>query len=95
MSLTGQYIGKQTVGVWNTQSWEQDPTPTDADAYPFVYYPEVVLADIQVGVKVNGQLPSYGLTGTGTGSVIFPVTGSYFYTGVRIRMQAWHRSAHR
>jgi outer membrane receptor protein involved in Fe transport len=98
-SVTAQYIGKQTVGAWNVQNREQDRPPTNADAFPFVYYPEVVIADVQLGIKVQDnfrfyigvdnitdQLPPYGLTGTGTGSAIFPVTGRYFYGGVRIKM---------
>lgn len=99
ISLTGQYIGKQTIGVWNLQNYEQDRAPTNADAYPVVYYPDLFIADIQVGVKVNekfrlyagvdnvtDQLPPYGATGTGTGTAIFPVTGRYFYAGARLKM---------
>jgi len=78
LSLTSQYIGKQTVSAWNVQNREQDRPPTDADRNPFVYYPDVFIHDIQFGIRandrfriyfgvdnVNDQLPPYGLTGTG------------------------------
>jgi outer membrane receptor protein involved in Fe transport len=97
-ALTTQYIGKQTIGAWNLQNTEQDRPPTNADAFPMVYYPDVFIHDIQVGIRANDQfrlylgvdnftdrLPPFGLTGTGSGSAIFPVTGRYFYAGVRIK----------
>jgi outer membrane receptor protein involved in Fe transport len=99
ISLTGQYIGKQTIGAWNLQNKEQDRPPTNADAYPVVYYPDIFIADIQVGVKagekfrfyvgvdnVTDQLPPYGATGTGSATGIFPVTGRYYYGGVRVKI---------
>ena len=77
ISFTSQYIGKQTLGAWNLQHQEQNRPPTDADAFPFKYYPDVFIHDVQVGVKVDGgkfrfyvgvdnvtdQLPPYGVTG--------------------------------
>ena len=97
IALTSQYIGPQTLGAWNLQNYEQDRPPTNADAFPFIYLPEVFIHDIQFGIRVNenyrfflgvdnvnDQLPPYGLTGTGTGSAIFPVTGRYFYAGARV-----------
>lgn len=97
IALTTQYIGRQTLGSWNLQNFEQDRPPTNADAYPFIYLPEVFIHDIQIGIRanknfrlyvgvdnVNDQLPPYGLTGTGSDSGIFPVTGRYFYAGARV-----------
>ncbi len=78
LSLTTQYIGKQTVSAWNVQNTEQSRPPTDADRNPFGYYPDVFIHDIQFGIRandrfriylgvdnVNDQLPPFGLTGTG------------------------------
>lgn len=77
LQLTSQYIGKQTVDAWNVHFTEQDRPPTNADRYPFNWYPSVWLHDIQFGIRasdryrlyfgvdnVNDQLPPYGLTGT-------------------------------
>lgn len=97
IAFTSQYTGKQLIGAYNLQNTEQDRPPTNADAFPFLYYPDLFIHDVQVGYRVNekfrfyggvdnvnDQLPPFGLTGTGAGSAIFPVTGRYIYAGARI-----------
>ena len=96
VAFTNQYIGKQTIGAWNLQNQEQDRPATNADAFPMVYYPEVFIHDVQVGFRanekfrfyvgvdnINDRLPPFGLTGTGAGSAVYPLTGRYFYAGAR------------
>ena len=93
-----RYVGKQTIGAWETQNSHQGRAPTNADAFPVKNYPAVFYHDIQLGFSVEDklrfyagvdnirdQLPPWGLTGTGAGSGIYPVTGRYFYGGVRVR----------
>lgn len=93
------YIGRQTIGAWETQFSHQGRPPQNADAFPFKWYPSQITHDIQIGVRANEQfrfyigvdnlldtLPPYGLTGTGEGSGIFGVVGRYFYTGVRVTL---------
>ena len=66
---------------------------------PNARMPAIVYHDIQVGYKIGttwriyagvdnitDELPPLGATGTGAGSGIWPVTGRYFYGGVRFRM---------
>lgn len=92
-----RYVGKQTVGTWETQFSHQGRDPTNADAFPFKWYPETFYHNAQIGIRANDSfrlffgvdnildtLPPYGLTGTGAGSAIYPVTGRNFYAGARI-----------
>lgn len=94
-----QYIGKQTIGAFATQFSHQGRPPTNADAFPFPFYPETFYHDVQFGVKVNDRFrfyvgvdnlldtpPPFGLTGTGDGSAIFPLVGRFYYAGVRFKM---------
>jgi outer membrane receptor protein involved in Fe transport len=93
-----RWIGKQTIGTWETQNSHQGRPPTNADAFPEIYYPSIGYVDMEVGFAVTDEfrfhigmdnvfdtLPPYGLTGTGDGSGIFPLTGRYAYAGARIR----------
>jgi outer membrane receptor protein involved in Fe transport len=93
-----RYIGKQTIGAWETQNSHQGRPPTNADAFPVIYYPDISYVDLQVGFRptpetrffvgmdnVFDQLPPWGLTGTGDGSGIFPLVGRYVYAGARVR----------
>lgn len=93
-----RYVGKQAIAAWETQNSHQGRAPTNADAFPVKNYPAVFYHDIQLGFSVDDkvrfyagvdnlrdQLPPWGLTGTGAGSGIYPVTGRYFYGGVRVR----------
>lgn len=94
-----QYIGKQTIGAYATQFSHQDRPPTNADAFPFPYYPETFYHDVQFGIKANENFrfyfgidnlldtpPPFGLSGTGDGSAIFPLVGRYYYAGFRFTL---------
>jgi outer membrane receptor protein involved in Fe transport len=43
-----RYVGKQTVGTWAAQNVEQGRPPTNADQFPFVFYPDVSYHDIRI-----------------------------------------------
>jgi len=88
-----RYIGKQTVALtYETQHEFQGRPPTNADAFPRVWYPELWSHDFRVDVKVTprhriyagvdnafDRLPPFDLLGTEAGS-ISPV-GRFFYVG--------------
>jgi len=91
-----RYIGRQTIGEYETQNSFQGRPPENADAFPRVYYPEVFYHDIRFGVEVEDdfrfylgvdnvfdRLPPFGLLGTGDGSAIFDARGRFFYAGAR------------
>lgn len=90
------YVGRQTIASWETMFSHQGRQPTNADAYPTAWYPDVWYHSFQVGAKINDnfrayigvdnafdRLPPYGATGTGSGSAVWSVTGRYFYTGIK------------
>lgn len=90
----GRFIDRQLIGDYETQLSYQGRPPTNADAFPFLYYPEVFYSDIRGELDVNDQfefyfgidnvfnrLPPYGLLGNGGGSGIYNNTGRYFYAG--------------
>ncbi|MFZ5747997.1 MAG: TonB-dependent receptor domain-containing protein [Pseudomonadota bacterium] len=91
-----RYIGKQTIGAYETQNAFDGNPPQNADAYPFVYYPDVFYHNIRVGIDVDDfnfylgvdnvtdELPPYGLLGTGSGDP-FSSVGRYFYAGASVR----------
>ena len=88
-----RYIGKQTVALtYETQHEFQGRPPTNADAFPRVWYPELWSHDFRVDVRVTprhriyagvdnafDRLPPFDLLGTEAGS-ISPV-GRFFYVG--------------
>lgn len=93
----GRFIDRMLVGAYETQLGYQGRPPTNADAFPFLYYPEIFYSDIRmefeaddtfefyVGVdNVLNRLPPYGLTGSGDGSNIYNNTGRFFYAGVNV-----------
>lgn len=93
-----RYVGKMTIGTYETQFSVQGRPPENADAFPFPYYGEEFYHDIQVGFDISNEyrfftgvdnvtdnLPPLGLTGTGDGSAIYDNVGRYFYAGVRAR----------
>jgi outer membrane receptor protein involved in Fe transport len=87
----------QVAASWETMHTHQGRGPTNADAFPFDAYPRTFFHDFRVQVEpgdgfrfyagvdnVFDRLPPFGLTGTGAGSGIYPVTGRFFYAGVRL-----------
>ena len=90
-----QLIAADFENVFSFQGRE----PTNTDAFPRRYYPEVFYHDLRVtfetadekfrfygGVdNVFDRLPPLGLTGTGAGSSIFDNIGRYFYAGAEVR----------
>jgi len=88
-----RYIGKQTVALtYETQHEWQDRPPTNADAFPRIYYPEIWSHDFRAEVRANDKfrfymgvdnafdrLPPFDLLGVESGS-ISPV-GRFFYAG--------------
>jgi outer membrane receptor protein involved in Fe transport len=88
-----RYIGKQTVALtYETQNAFQGRDPTNADAFPRIWYPELWSHDFRVDVKVTprhriyagvdnafDRLPPFDLLGVEAGS-ISPV-GRFFYVG--------------
>jgi len=93
-----RYVGKQTIGDYETQhSWQGRP-PENPDAYPFVYYPDVTYHDIRLGFDASqtyrfyfgvdnlfDKTPPYGLDGTGD-DAIYDNIGRFFYAGFRVRI---------
>lgn len=92
-----RYIGKQTIGNFETQNSLQGRPPENPDAFPRVFYPDITYSDIRVGFDVQNnfnfyvgvdnvfdRLPPFGLSGTGGGSGIFDNIGRFFYAGVRV-----------
>lgn len=92
-----RFIDKMTVGAWETQFAWQGRQPTNADAFPFKWYPSTFYHNIQLGVRANDRfrlfagidnildtLPPYGLTGTGSGSGVYSIDGRSFYAGARV-----------
>jgi outer membrane receptor protein involved in Fe transport len=88
------YIGPQFVGAFNLQNVEQGRPATNPDAFPFKAYPDVLYHAARIGFEINKQFdfyagvdnfmnkkPPFGITGTGAGGGIFPVTQRFFYAG--------------
>lgn len=93
-----RYIGKQTIGTFETQNEFQGRAPLNPDAFPRVYYPRVFYHSFRVGLEpVEGfkfymgvdnafdRKPPFGLAGTGGGSGIFENIGRFFYAGVETK----------
>lgn len=94
----GRFLDRQLIGDFETQNSFQGRPPTNADAFPQLYYPEIYYSDIRgefevddrfdfyVGVdNVFNRLPPLGLTGVGGGSSIYNNTGRFFYAGVNAK----------
>lgn len=93
-----RYIGKQTIGNFETQNSLQGRPAENPDAFPRVFYPDITYSDVRIGFDVNDQfnfytgvdnvfdrLPPFGLTGTGGGSGIYDNVGRYLYAGARVK----------
>lgn len=93
-----RFVGKQAVNDWETQFSHQGRAPTNPDASPFQFYPDIVYHNLRFGFEPEGtefrfyagidnvldQMPPDPLTGTGAGSGIFPIQGRYFYAGATV-----------
>jgi outer membrane receptor protein involved in Fe transport len=91
-----QYIGKQTIGLYEEQHPFEGRPATNPDRFPRIWYPEVVYHNARIGWNLNrefefyvgvdnafNRLPPFGLTGAGAGSAIFDVVGRFFYGGFK------------
>lgn len=90
------YIGRQTIGAFETQNSFQGRPPTNADAFARVFYPDVFYHALRGSYKVNDKFRAYagvdnifdrdpplGLLGVGGGDP-FDSVGRYFYAGAQI-----------
>jgi outer membrane receptor protein involved in Fe transport len=98
LSYNLRYIGKQTIGTYESMhSWQGNP-PTNADQYPRTWYPsrtyhgirgQFAMTDkvkVYVGVdNLTNAMPPLGLLGTAGGDP-FDSIGRYYYTGVIVEM---------
>lgn len=91
------YIGRQTIGAFETQNSFQGRPPTNPDAFPRVFYPDVFYHAIRASYKVNNNFrayfgvdnifdrkPPFNLSGAGAGSAIFDNVGRQFYAGAQV-----------
>lgn len=94
-----QYVGEQILNPFTYETFFSldGRAPTDPDAAPFAFYPEVWYHDVRaelnvtekfrfyVGVdNVTDTLPPLDMLGTEAGSLYDP-TGRFFYAGIRWR----------
>lgn len=98
LGYTARFLSRQAVNDWEVQNTHQGRGPTNPDATPFAFYPDIVYHNLRFGFEPEGtkfrfyggidnvldQLPPDPLTGTGAGSGIFPVQGRYFYAGATV-----------
>lgn len=99
IGYTARLVGKQAVSDWEVQNTHQGRGPTNPDANPFVFYPDILYHNLRFGFEPDDtnyrlyfgidnlldQLPPDPLTGTGAGSGIFPIQGRYFYAGATVK----------
>lgn len=92
-----RYIGGTTVSTsYETQNSFQGRPPTNPDAFPFAFYPDITYSDLRVDITPTGkykfyagvdnvfdQLPPYDLLGTESGG--YDPTGRFFYAGVELK----------
>jgi outer membrane receptor protein involved in Fe transport len=92
-----RFVGKQTIGLYETQHSLQGRPPTNPDNYPVVNYPEIAYSDVRLGFDASDVFrfyvgvdnvfdkdPPYGLDGTGD-DAIYDNIGRFFYAGARVR----------
>ncbi|WNO53365.1 TonB-dependent receptor domain-containing protein [Stakelama saccharophila] len=91
-----QYVGKQTIGEYETQNSFQGRPPENPDAYPVAYYPDLTYHDIRLGFEPTDifrfyvgvdnlfdKQPPFGADGTAPGST-YDNIGRFFYAGARV-----------
>jgi outer membrane receptor protein involved in Fe transport len=97
LTYSASYVGRQTILSYETQFTHQGRGPTNPDARPFRYYPDVLYHNFRIGVdptekfsfyagvdNVLNRRPPYDLTGLEAGSPFSP-TGRFFYAGAEVR----------
>jgi hypothetical protein len=94
-----RWIDRQLINNFENVFPFQGRQPTNTDAFPVNYYPQVFYHDLRLtfetddkrfrfytGVdNVFDKLPPFGLSGTGGGSSIFNNVGRYFYAGAEVK----------
>lgn len=93
-----RYIGRQTIGTYETQNSFNGNPPLNPDAFRRVYYPDAFYHDVRLDLtpverfnfylgvdNVGDKLPPLGLTGAGAGSGIFDNVGRVFYAGAKVK----------
>ena len=96
-SANFRYIGKMTVGGFATQNSEQGRPPTNADAFPQIFYKERVYTDLRAQYKIDegkrlyvgvdnafDLLPPLDTTGLGS-DAIYTNVGRFFYGGFAVK----------
>jgi outer membrane receptor protein involved in Fe transport len=89
-----RYIGKQTVGAYETQNSLQGRPPLNPDAFPFAFYPDVTYHNFRIGTDVTDKFrfyagvdnafdrqPPYDITGTTGAQGIYENVGRFLYAG--------------
>ena len=97
IQYSANFVGRQSILAWETQFTHQGRGPTNPDARPFRYYPDVIYHNLRFNFEpsdrfsfyfgvdnVLNQRPPYDLTGLEDGNPYSPV-GRYFYAGARTR----------
>jgi outer membrane receptor protein involved in Fe transport len=94
-----RFVGRMTIGAWETQFSHQGRPPQVPDAWPITHYPDFLYHNFRMGFEPEGtryrfylgvdnalnKLPPRDLFGTGAGGGIYPNTGRFFYAGAEIR----------
>jgi outer membrane receptor protein involved in Fe transport len=94
-----RWIDKQLINNFENVFPFQGRLPTNTDAFPRNYYPQVFYHDLRLAFETSDKkyrfytgvdnifdrLPPFGLTGTGGGSSIFNNVGRYFYAGAEVK----------
>ncbi len=97
ITYNGRYVGRQTIGAYETQFSFQGRPPSNFDAFPTPYYPSQFYHNIRLEVRpskqfefyagvdnVRNSLPPFGLTGTGDGGGVYSNVGRFFFAGVSV-----------
>jgi outer membrane receptor protein involved in Fe transport len=94
-----RFVGRQTIGAWETQFSHQGRPAQEPDAWPVTHYPDILYHNLRFGIEPRGteariyfgidnvlnQLPPRDLYGTGAGGGIYPNTGRFFYAGAQFK----------
>ena len=94
-----RYVGRQTIGAYESRFEFNGQVPLDPNAFGRSYYPDVFTHDVRLDFRVNDKftfyggvdnigdrLPPLGLGGTGGGSGIFDNIGRTVFAGFRWNM---------